>query len=117
MSTVPEADLDQSGNIKLKFRKGEGRAFTFTVLEDSAAHDVSGYGFTFQVFEIDSDTVLFELTEDSGGGLVNGGAAGTITIEPSDDDLDLDPKTYEWKLKAATPNRTWLHGRLVINNS
>lgn len=115
MPAPTEVDLDQSGNIKLKFRKGEGRPFTLTFLVDSEAHDISAYGFYLEVFEIDSDEILFTLTEVSG--LTNGGAAGTLIIDPTDDQLDLDPKTYEYRLKSTTPNRTWFHGQCPINNS
>lgn len=108
---------DQAFNFTLKFRKGEGKAFSFQFLEDSNAHDISNYAFEFSVYERDSDTPLFTLTEDSGGGLTNGGSDGILTIQPTDANVDLDPTTYQWKLKITNPSTvTWGHGLFPINN-
>lgn len=116
MPTPTKVKLDQSKNPTLVYRKGEGRALTLEFLESAAAFNLTPYTFLFQVTEIDSDTVLFGLTQ--GSGLTNGGAAGNLVIDPSDDDVDLDEKTYEYKLKISAPaNETWFNGQFVINNS
>lgn len=112
------ASADQSKNIRLKYRKGEGRPITFNFLLDSASHDISGYEFLFQVTEIKDGTVVFELSEDSGGGLTNGGALGALTVDPTDDNVDVDEKSYHWKLKIISPYKdTWFNGLFVVNNS
>lgn len=118
MATPTTVSTDQSSNLKLKYRKGEGRSFTFEFVLDSAAYDISGYVFEFAVREIGESSAVFTLTEDSGGGLTNGGAAGTLTVDPTDDQVDIDAKTYEYTLKVTSPaTQTWFHGQFVINDS
>lgn len=114
-----EASADQSGNIKLTFRKGEGRSFAFHFLVNSAAHDISAWTFIFEVFNMDGNLV-FDLTEDSGGGLTNSGATGILLVEPTDDDVDIDEVAYRWKLRItepATVKQTLFHGLFRINDS
>lgn len=118
MPSPQKVKLDQSANLTLVFRKGEGRPLMFQFLEDSNNHNISSYGFVFQVLGMDSADVIFELTEDSGGGLTNGGVLGLLTVDPSDDNVDLDEKTYIWKLKTTNPEtETRFNGKFVINNS
>src|SRR5690606_11595727 len=118
MSTPAVVSTDQAFNLTLKFRKGEGRTFSFHFQVDSGAHDISSCGFEFSVYELDSDTALFTLTEDSGGGLTNGGSDGILTVDPTDANVALDPSTYQWKLKITNPSTiTWDHGLFSINNA
>ena len=118
MLTPTVVSTDQAFNFTLKFRKGEGRTFSFHFREDSGAHDISAYGFEFSVYELDSDTALFTLTEDSGGGLTNGGSDGILTAAPTDANVALDPSTYQWRLKITNPSTiTWGHGLFSINNA
>lgn len=117
---MPTVYIDQSKNLKLVYRQGEGRSFTLTVVdEDANAYDTTGLDFVMEVFNVfDRDVNLFQLTEISGGGILNGGATGIITLDPSDDDVDLDEGFYEWRFKstADTPN-TWFSATFEINNS
>lgn len=120
MATTPTVvSADQSKNLTLKFRKGEGKPFAFHVLEDSSAYDISALTFVFEVYDIDGD-LIFQLTEDSGGGLTNNGATGILEVDPSDDNLGIDEKSYHWKLRVTAPTvskQTWFNGLFIINNS
>src|SRR5690606_31986193 len=108
---------DQSKDLKLVFRKGEGRALTFNILEGGEAYDIGALEFVFEVFAVDGSTAVIELTEDSGGGIINGGVTGVLTIDMSDDDVDLDAKSYHWKLRVISPQKmTWFNGLFVIND-
>ena len=116
MATPVTISCDQSKNLKLRFRKGEGRTITLQFFNDSLVYDISGYAFLFQVLEVDGSTAVFELSE--GDGIINGGATGVLTITIPGADVDLDEKTYEWKLKVTAPStKTWFNGQFQINDS
>lgn len=115
MSTV---SVDQSKNIKLVYRKAEGRPVSLYFLQDSDAFDISSFEYLFQVFDIDTNELLFELEEGTDGGLTNNGATGILSIDPSDEIVDIDEKAYYYKLKIISPyTRTWFNGLFVINDS
>jgi hypothetical protein len=108
--------LDQSSNLKLIYRKGEGRPMTFRIREDGAAYDIGAFEFVFEVFEIDGTTPVFSLTEGSGNGIDNGGVTGLLVVDPSDEDVDIAAKSYHWVLRITTPNNeTWFNGLFVVN--
>jgi hypothetical protein len=115
---MSEISTDQSKNLKLTYRKGEGREITFTVVDSNGnPYDLSGLEFVLEVFDVFArDTNLFQLTEDSGGGITNGGVSGVLTINPSDDNVDLDEGVYEWRLRTTEPV-TWFNAPFIINNS
>jgi hypothetical protein len=115
MTTV---STDQSQNLKMVFRKGEGRPITFQFLEGTDNYDISSLGFAFQILEIDGTTPLVELTEASGDGVTNSGVTGALLVDLTDDEVDIDEKSYEWKLKIISPyTRTLFNGLFKINNS
>lgn len=116
--------LDQSKNAELIYRRGEGRAFTITVTdeENGLPYNVSDFGFEFGVVQVyDRDTELFTLEEASAGGdgaILNGGDTGVITIDPTNDQVDLPEGSYEWRFRSTdggTPN-TWFSAPFTINN-
>lgn len=110
--------IDQAFNFTIKVRKGEGKTFMFQFLEDSSSHDISSYGFEFSVHERENETPIFTLTEDTGGGLSNGGSTGQLQVTLANNDIDLDPSTYEWKLKITNPSTlTWGHGLFPVNTN
>lgn len=114
MTTI--VSTDQSRNVKMVFRKGEGRPITFQFLVGRHDHDISELEFLFQVFEIDGTIPIFELTE--GDGLTNEGATGVLLLDPNDDDVDIDEKSYEYKLKITSPyTKTLFNSLFVVNNS
>lgn len=113
MTTV---SVDQSKNIKLIYRKGEGAPISLQFLEDSNAHDISGLEFIFQLIDILTNEVVLEL--DEGSGLTNNGATGILQIDPEDEEVDIDDKSYFWKLKVISPfTRTWFNGIFVVNDT
>lgn len=119
MSTPTEVSADQSKNLTLKFRKGEGRTISFQFLLAAVAYDISEWTFVFEVFNIDG-ALVFQLTEDTGGGLTNGGATGILTVDPTDDDVDIDPTAYHWKLRITEPSsikQTLFNGLFPVNDS
>lgn len=120
-----EASLDQSKNLKLTYRKGEGRPFTITLKDedgDSVETTELGEDFTFAVVDIsDKDTPLFLLEESSGGDgcITNDVGNGILTIDPLDEDVNLEEGPYELVLKCLTENGpfTVLSAPFIINNS
>jgi hypothetical protein len=110
--------VDQSKNVKLIYRKGEGKPLTFQFLQDSNAYDISTLEFLFQVLDINTGETVFELTEEVSGGLTNSGVTGLLQVSPSDDNVDIEEKSYIYKLKVVSPTtRTWFNGLFVVNDS
>ena len=115
-TTIPIIAADRAKNVRMRFRKGEGKVITFNFLEDSNAYNISGFIFVLQVFAIDGTSPLFALTE--GEGLVNNGATGALVATVTDDQVDLDPKTYVWKLRIISPYKfTCFDALFAINDS
>jgi hypothetical protein len=105
---------DQSKNIQLTYRKGEGKPFSFNFLLSSVAYNIAGFTFVFEIIDMDGNLIL-QLTEDDG--LVNNGATGVLTINPSDDNVDIYAKAYWWKLRTIDPTKeTWFNGIFIVND-
>lgn len=111
---------DQASNLKLKYRKGEGKRFKITCLDTNGdPFDLTDYEFELDTYYIyDKGTNIFTLSEGSSGGITNNGVLGTIFIVPEDDQVDLPEGKYEWRLRAISPAKnTWFNGEFEINNS
>lgn len=119
----PHASADQSKNLQLTYRKGEGRALTFELLdEDGDPFDSSDFLVTIEVYDVfDKETNLISLTENTGGGITNGGVSGLVVMEPSDGDVNIDEGDYEYRWKAIQISTgepmTWFSAAFHINNS
>lgn len=114
-ASIPIVSSDRAKNVKMRFRKGEGETIAFHFMIDDATYNTSGFTFLFQVFEIDGVAPLFELSE--GSGIVNVGGTGTVGVTLSDENVNLDPKSYRWKLKIIAPyTKTIFNALFTIND-
>lgn len=110
--------VDQSKNPRIVYRRNEGIPLTFTFFQDSGAFDITPYEFLFEVFDMRTGLLVFSLSEDSSGGLVNSGTTGILQMTPTDANVEIDEKSYFYKLKVISPTtRTWFNGLFVVNDS
>lgn len=114
---------DQARNLKLTYRKGQGRAISIVcrdtngdplMLEDFLD---SGTSFRARVIQTyDRDEVLLTLEEDSAGRISRPNGY-TIKLDPTDDDVNLDEGNYEWEFGTIDPNNTWFNAPFIINRN
>ncbi len=115
---MPEVSADQSKNLKITFRKGEGRSILVNVVDSNDnPYDLTSFEFIFEVFNVfDRSTNIFQLTQNSGGGIVNGGLSGVVELTPDNDQVDFEEGAYEYRFRTTEPN-TWFNAPFIINNT
>jgi hypothetical protein len=87
-----------AGRYALEWDKGDSISQVFTIRNsDQSLFNLTGYDAEFLVAEPGSDDLLLELNTDNGG-IVLGGAQGTITLITETDNLTFRQAVYNLRL-------------------
>jgi hypothetical protein len=108
---------DQSKNILWNARYGDDQSIVINFLDlNGDPFDITDEAFTVQVRKFSGGNVLI-LTEADG--LTNTGEDGTLSIDFTNEELEITPDIYFILLKSTNSStdrvRTWLNGTFVLN--